>query len=116
MQNDCDLNRAVKLPCDENRLVYQLARLYIVSPERIILLLTDKSLRTTCRDVGYTLHNINNTLVDCLPLPQNNLYKKLYDGLIYFNNHICHAYPLPRGGSKKLSYNNYLMSIYNNTV
>lgn len=94
----------LKQPCDENRLIYQLSCLYIVSPERIILLLTEGSLDTTCQGIGSVIQNINATLVDCLPMPPSNLYKKLYNALLYFNNHVCQTSASTRIGSKIFYY------------
>ncbi|TMW51494.1 hypothetical protein DOY81_003399 [Sarcophaga bullata] len=79
----------LKAACDEKQLILQLARLYVTSPERIVLLLTSISLRNTCERVSDILHNINQTLTECVPLAHDNLYMRLTCGLDYFNTQIC---------------------------
>ncbi|XP_037933965.1 uncharacterized protein LOC119668504 [Teleopsis dalmanni] len=75
--------------CDGNQLLLQLANLYIVSPERIVLLLTTESYNDTCEDLRSMLTHINATLSTCVPLPTAKLYLKLRDGSEYFDKHIC---------------------------
>ena len=70
-------------------MILQLARLYITSPERIVLLLTSTSLRNTCERVSDVLIIINKTLSECIPLAKDNLYMRLTSGLDYFNTQIC---------------------------
>ncbi|XP_065361767.1 uncharacterized protein LOC135955341 [Calliphora vicina] len=84
-----DITKELKENCDENQLILQLARLYVTSPERIILLLSTKSITKTCQDVSDVLQQINQTVSDCIPLPQDNLYMKLFNGLDYFNSYVC---------------------------
>lgn len=79
----------LKEVCDENLLILQLARLYATSPERIILLLATNSISKTCLEVSKVLEQINHTVSECAPLPSENLYIKLYNGLDYYNSYIC---------------------------
>lgn len=67
----------------------QLARLYVISPERIVLLLTKHSVTETCHEVADVIKHINNTIEDSMPLPPDNLYMKLYNGLSYYNSYTC---------------------------
>ncbi|XP_059224481.1 uncharacterized protein LOC106087352 [Stomoxys calcitrans] len=77
--------------CDENKLLLQFARLNIISPERIILLLAIRPLHETCQDISDVLNNMNETFPQNQSMPQGNLYMKLYKGLNYFNKEICRA-------------------------
>lgn len=90
-------SKELKDNCDENQLLLQLARLYVTSPERIISLLSSKSLKSTCQEISDVLQHINATLSDSIPLPKENLYMKLNSGLDYFNSFICLYNPSSRG-------------------
>ncbi|XP_073841259.1 uncharacterized protein [Musca autumnalis] len=92
--DDCIVKKSIKdtqfiKQCDENKLLQQFARLYIISPERIVLLLTEKPLFNTCNKVSDILAKINAILIESRPLPTNNLYVKLYNALRHFNDSIC---------------------------
>lgn len=73
----------------ENQVLLQLARLYIVSPERIILLITRPSIRQTCNEVREVLKHVNVTLEEARIHRVNNLYLNLYRGLDYYHDFIC---------------------------
>ncbi|KAL9903531.1 uncharacterized protein LOC119637953 [Glossina fuscipes] len=88
--------KEVKEHCDENQLLLQLARLYVTSPEGIVLLLSTKSLRSTCKEVSGVLTHINDTLGNSEPPPPDNLYMKLYLALDYFNHFICYYNGKPK--------------------
>ncbi|KNC22491.1 hypothetical protein FF38_07231, partial [Lucilia cuprina] len=89
--------KELKEVCDEKKLILQLARLYIISPERIILLLTRKSLNKECLKVADVLQHINSTISVSIPLPVDNLYMKLYNSLDYYNSYVCLYNPNTRG-------------------
>ncbi|XP_053954567.1 uncharacterized protein LOC128860833 [Anastrepha ludens] len=75
--------------CDEMQIMLHLACIRVTSPERILLLLTWDSKNSTCNSVHRVLQHINDTLTDCVPLPSNNLYMRLYRALQFFNGQIC---------------------------
>ncbi|KAM7358185.1 uncharacterized protein ACRADG_003241 [Cochliomyia hominivorax] len=81
--------KELKDNCDEQEIVLQLSRLYVISPERIILLLTQDSIKETCQDIDDILQHINLTITESKPLPVDNLYMKLYSGLVYYNSYAC---------------------------
>lgn len=70
-------------------MVLQLARLRVISPERIVLLITKHSIAETCQEVTDVVNHINYTLEHSIPLPQDNLYMKLYNSLNYYNSYTC---------------------------
>ncbi|XP_017056405.1 uncharacterized protein LOC108098182 [Drosophila ficusphila] len=74
--------------CDDNPVLMQLARLYVVSPERIILLLAQPSLTDSCAEILDVLGKIGSSMRNCVLAP-DNIYGKLTDGLSYFQAEVC---------------------------
>ncbi|XP_017151258.1 uncharacterized protein LOC108161494 [Drosophila miranda] len=74
--------------CDDNPVLMQLARLYVVSPERIVLLLAQASLVDSCAEIYDVLGNIHAATSNCVLAP-DNIYAKLSDGLDYFKEVVC---------------------------
>lgn len=83
----CDAE--VKDVCDENQLMLQLAKLYIISPERIILQLTCSTVADMCKELKLVLNKLNQQFQSCSPLPKDNLYMKLLAGAHVLNQKIC---------------------------
>ncbi|XP_034666756.1 uncharacterized protein LOC117900480 [Drosophila subobscura] len=76
--------------CDDNPVLMQLARLYVVSPERIVLLLAQPSLVDSCAEIRDVLANIHAATSKCVLAP-DNIYGKLSDGLDYFKEVVCES-------------------------
>ncbi|XP_022218953.2 uncharacterized protein LOC111071755 [Drosophila obscura] len=76
--------------CDDNPVLMQLARLYVVSPERIVLLLAQPSLVDSCAEIRDVLSNIHSATSKCVLAP-DNIYGKLSDGLDYFKEVVCES-------------------------
>ncbi|KAI8043825.1 uncharacterized protein LOC128261525 [Drosophila gunungcola] len=74
--------------CDDNPVLMQLARLYVVSPERIVLLLAQPSLTASCDEIADVLGNIQRSMRNCV-LEPDNIYGRLADGLSYFRTEVC---------------------------
>ncbi|EDW54553.1 GM18653 [Drosophila sechellia] len=74
--------------CDDNPVLMQLARLYVVSPERIVLLLAQPSLTESCAEISDVLDNIRNSMRNCVLAP-DNIYGRLAEGLSYFQSEVC---------------------------
>ncbi|KAH8353211.1 hypothetical protein KR084_009670 [Drosophila pseudotakahashii] len=74
--------------CDDNPVLMQLARLYVVSPERIVLLLAQPSLTDSCAEITEVLGNIRKSMRNCILAP-DNIYGRLTDGLAYFQTEVC---------------------------
>ncbi|EDW77399.1 uncharacterized protein Dwil_GK18899 [Drosophila willistoni] len=74
--------------CDDNPILLQLARLYAVSPERIVLLLAQPSLMDSCGEIADVLSHIQASTRDCL-VAEDNIYGKLTNGLDYFKTEVC---------------------------
>ncbi|ALC39931.1 CG4891 [Drosophila busckii] len=74
--------------CDDNPLVMQLARLYLVSPERIVLLLAQPLMLETCAEINDVLEHIESATSSCV-LTDDNIYGKLRDGLSYYKTEVC---------------------------
>ncbi|XP_039492447.1 uncharacterized protein LOC120452341 [Drosophila santomea] len=74
--------------CDDNPVLMQLARLYVVSPERIVLLLAQPSLTESCAEITDVLGNIRKSMRNCVLAP-DNIYGRLVDGLSYFQSEVC---------------------------
>ncbi|XP_016961637.2 uncharacterized protein LOC108032338 [Drosophila biarmipes] len=74
--------------CDDNPVLMQLARLYVVSPERIVLLLAQPSLTDSCAEITEVLANIRKSMRNCILTP-DNIYGRLTDGLSYFQSEVC---------------------------
>ncbi|XP_017013919.2 uncharacterized protein [Drosophila takahashii] len=74
--------------CDDNPVLMQLARLYVVSPERIVLLLAQPSLTDSCAEITEVLGNIRKSMRNCILAP-DNIYGRLTDGLAYFQAEVC---------------------------
>lgn len=80
---------SAKEVCDENQLMLQLAKLYIISPERIILQLTCSTVTEMCKELKLVLNKLNQQFQTCMPLPKDNLYMKLLAGAHVLNQNIC---------------------------
>ncbi|XP_017067075.2 LOW QUALITY PROTEIN: uncharacterized protein LOC108105151 [Drosophila eugracilis] len=76
--------------CDDNPVLMQLARLYVVSPERIVLLLAQPSLGDSCAEITDVLSKIRKSMQNCVLTP-DNIYGKLTDGLSYFESEVCNG-------------------------
>ncbi|XP_017096898.3 LOW QUALITY PROTEIN: uncharacterized protein [Drosophila bipectinata] len=75
--------------CDDNPILMQLARLYVVSPERIVLLLSQTSLTDSwLAEIHDVLENIKNSMRLCVLAP-DNIYGNLANGLSYFRKEVC---------------------------
>ncbi|KAH8395584.1 hypothetical protein KR222_000984, partial [Zaprionus bogoriensis] len=74
--------------CDDNPVVMQLARLYVVSPERIVLLLAQPQLMESCDEIADVLTHIASFTSDCV-LAEDNIYAKLTNGLHYYKSEMC---------------------------
>ncbi|XP_041631881.1 uncharacterized protein [Drosophila kikkawai] len=74
--------------CNDNPVLQQLARLYVVSPERIVLLLSQPSLTDSCAEISDVLDKIKSSMENCVLAP-DNLYGRLADGLRYFRTEVC---------------------------
>lgn len=74
--------------CDDNPILMQLARLYVVSPERIVLLLSQTSLPDSCAEINDVLENIRKSMRRCVLAP-DNIYGNLANGLNYFRKEVC---------------------------
>lgn len=74
--------------CDDNPLVMQLARLYVISPERIVLLLAEPMLVESCEEVSDVLDRINSATSNCI-VAADNIYGKLAEGLSYYKSEVC---------------------------
>ncbi|XP_067613797.1 uncharacterized protein [Eurosta solidaginis] len=75
--------------CDEMQIMLHLACLRVTSPERILHLLSWDSTINTCNSTYKVLGHINDTLQDCMPLPPQNLYMRLYHALEFFYEQQC---------------------------
>lgn len=75
--------------CDENQIMLHLAKMYIVSPERVLMLLTTDSLEDTCKRISEEMEKIKMTQEGCIPLSSENLYMKLLKTFKYFDAEIC---------------------------
>ncbi|XP_034488623.1 uncharacterized protein LOC117792551 [Drosophila innubila] len=74
--------------CDDNPVVMQLARLYVVSPERIVLLLAQPLLTESCDEIADVLEHIHSATSNCI-LTDDNIYGKLANGLMYYKTEVC---------------------------
>lgn len=74
--------------CDDNPLVMQLARLYVISPERIVLLLAQPMLVESCEEISDVLDRISSATSNCI-VAEDNIYGKLADGLSYYKSEVC---------------------------
>ncbi|KAH8393490.1 hypothetical protein KR200_002605, partial [Drosophila serrata] len=74
--------------CNDNPVLQQLARLYVVSPERIVLLLSQPSLAYSCTEISDVLDKIQGSMRNCVLAP-DNMYGRLVDGLRYFRSEVC---------------------------
>ncbi|KAL7739332.1 hypothetical protein ACLKA6_017727 [Drosophila palustris] len=74
--------------CDDNPVVMQLARLYVVSPERIVLLLAQPLLTESCDEIADVLQHIHSATSNCV-LADDNIYGKLTNGLMYYKDQVC---------------------------
>ncbi|XP_023163081.2 uncharacterized protein LOC111594144 [Drosophila hydei] len=74
--------------CDDNPLVMQLARLYVISPERIVLLLAEPMLVESCEEISDVLDRINSATSNCI-VAADNIYGKLAEGLSYYKSEVC---------------------------
>ncbi|EDW57608.2 uncharacterized protein [Drosophila virilis] len=74
--------------CDDNPLVMQLARLYVVSPERIVLLLAQPMLMEACEEISDVVDHIRSATSNCF-ISDDNIYGKLADGLKYYKEEVC---------------------------
>lgn len=74
--------------CNDNPVLQQLARLYVVSPERIVLLLAQPSLTGSCSEISDVLGKIEGSMRNCVLAP-DNMYGRLTDGLRYFRTEVC---------------------------
>ncbi|KAH8239008.1 hypothetical protein KR038_011956 [Drosophila bunnanda] len=79
---------APKAVCNDNPVLQQLARLYVVSPERIVLLLSQPSLSDSCAEINDVLGKIQSSMQNCVLAP-DNMYGRLADGLRYFRSEVC---------------------------
>lgn len=77
--------------CDENQLMLQLAKLYIISPERIILQLTCSTVTEMCKELKLVLNKLNQQFQTCVPLPKENLYMKLLAGAHVLHEKVCES-------------------------
>lgn len=82
----CEASKEV---CDENQLMLQLAKLYIISPERIILQMTCSTVTDMCKELKLLLNKLNQQFQTCVLLPKDNLYMKLLAGAHVLNQKIC---------------------------
>lgn len=89
LKEDKENAEAKKECCDENQLMLQLAKLYIISPERIILQLTYSSVNDICKELKLVLNKLDQQFLNCLPLPKDNLYMKLLEGARILNEKVC---------------------------
>ncbi|XP_055842167.1 uncharacterized protein LOC129909182 [Episyrphus balteatus] len=87
--NECSEAKIPKEMCDENQIMLQLAKMYIVSPERVLMLLTTDSLQETCKNLSEAMEKINKTQTGCIPLNSENLYMKLLKTVKFFDASIC---------------------------
>ncbi|XP_064542167.1 uncharacterized protein LOC135431145 [Drosophila montana] len=76
--------------CDDNPVVMQLARLYVVSPERIVLLLAQPMLMESCEEISDVVDHIRAATSNCF-LSDDNIYGKLAEGLKYYKAEVCDA-------------------------
>ncbi|KAH8279949.1 hypothetical protein KR054_011807, partial [Drosophila jambulina] len=74
--------------CNDNPVLQQLARLYVVSPERIVLLLSQPSLTQSCAEISDVLSKIQSAMHNCVLAP-DNMYGRLAEGLRYFRREVC---------------------------
>lgn len=74
--------------CDDNPVVLQLARLYVVSPERIVLLLSQPLMMEACEEVTDVLSHIEASTTNC-KFSSDNIYAKLTNGLRYYKAEVC---------------------------
>lgn len=74
--------------CDDNPVVMQLARLYVVSPERIVLLLAQPMVVEACEEVADVLTHIQSVTSNC-KFADDNIYAKLTNGLRYYKAEVC---------------------------
>ncbi|KAH8236285.1 hypothetical protein KR032_011211, partial [Drosophila birchii] len=74
--------------CNDNPVLQQLARLYVVSPERIVLLLSQPSLTDSCAEITDVLDKIRSSMQNCVLAP-DNMYGRLAEGLRYFRSEVC---------------------------
>ncbi|XP_055910646.1 uncharacterized protein LOC129945009 isoform X2 [Eupeodes corollae] len=89
--DDWPESRIPKEMCDENQIMLQLAKIYIISPERVLILLTSDSLQETCKDISKAMVKINKTQSGCIPLSSENLYMKLLKTLKFFDASFCQS-------------------------
>lgn len=74
--------------CDDNPLVMQLARLYVISPEHIVLLLAQPMLVEACEEISDVLDHISSATSNCI-VAEDNIYGKLAEGLSYYKSEVC---------------------------
>ncbi|XP_034099142.2 uncharacterized protein LOC117564464 [Drosophila albomicans] len=86
--------------CDDNPVVMQLARLYVVSPERIVLLLAQPLLAESCDEIADVLEHIRGATSNCI-LADDNIYGKLTNGLRYYKSEVCDGGSESSGNRKR---------------
>jgi hypothetical protein len=75
--------------CDENKLLIQIAALQVVSPDRMISMLSTDNIIDFCRRIEMTIAVNAKEEKHCKPLPKDNLYVKLLQGFRVFSDTIC---------------------------
>lgn len=87
LKSSKSISPSVRL-CDDNPVLMQLARLYVVSPERIVLLLAQPLLTECCNEIADVLGHIQSATSNCI-LADDNIYGKLANGLMYYKAEVC---------------------------
>ncbi|XP_014603846.1 PREDICTED: uncharacterized protein LOC106786695 isoform X1 [Polistes canadensis] len=78
-----------KIKCDEDQILFYLAKLQVINPEGILLIATYKDIEHLCRKIVESLDSIDNVMQTCIPLPEDHLYMQLIAGLRVLNSKLC---------------------------
>ncbi|XP_046818599.1 uncharacterized protein LOC124424096 [Vespa crabro] len=78
-----------KVKCDEDQILFYLAKLQVINPESILLIASYKDIEYFCRKIVESLDSIDNVMQACTPLPEDHLYMQLIAGLRVLNSKLC---------------------------
>ncbi|XP_035718989.1 uncharacterized protein LOC118440279 isoform X2 [Vespa mandarinia] len=78
-----------KVKCDEDQILFYLAKLQVINPEGILLIASYKDIEYFCRKIVESLDSIDSVMQACIPLPEDHLYMQLIAGLRVLNSKLC---------------------------
>lgn len=67
----------------------RLANMQIISPERIVLLLTTQGIYDLCKTLKSNMDEVRLEFKQCRPLAPDNLYWLLFNGVIRMHEQLC---------------------------